>query len=82
MRILILTHAFNSLSQRIYCELASRGHSVSVELDVADSVSSEAVELFRPQVLIAPYLKRAIPEAIWRRLPSLVPKVKADLYNS
>ena len=72
MRILIVTHAFNSLSQRIYCELASRGHSVSVELDVADSVSSEAVELFRPQVLIAPYLKRAIPEAIWRRLPCLV----------
>lgn len=32
MRILILTHAYNSLAQRIHCELAARGHALSVEL--------------------------------------------------
>ena len=38
MRILFITHAFNSLTQRLYCELTARGHLVSIEFDIADSV--------------------------------------------
>ncbi|MCM8596916.1 hydrogenase maturation protein [Accumulibacter sp.] len=72
MRILLLCHAFNSLCQRLYCELAVRGHELSVELDIADQVSEEAVELFRPELVLAPYLKRAIPPSIWRRHVCLV----------
>jgi putative two-component system protein, hydrogenase maturation factor HypX/HoxX len=67
MRILLLTHAFNGLSQRLFLELAARGHLLSVEFDIADSVAEEAVALFRPDLIVAPYLKRAIPESIWRR---------------
>jgi putative two-component system hydrogenase maturation factor HypX/HoxX len=48
MRILILCHAFNSLSQRLYSELAARGHQLSVEFDIADSVAEEAVACFGP----------------------------------
>ncbi|HEX6829037.1 MAG TPA: hypothetical protein VF104_08665, partial [Burkholderiales bacterium] len=36
MRVLLLTHSFNSLAQRLYVELAERGHEVSVELDIAE----------------------------------------------
>ena len=72
MRILLLTHAFNSLTQRIDAELRALGHVVSIEFDIADSVTEEAVALFAPDVLIAPYLRRAIPEAVWSRLPCLV----------
>lgn len=72
MRILLLTHAFNSLSQRLYVDLAARGHELSVELDIGDSVTEEAVELFRPDVVIAPFLKRAIPESVWKRHVCLV----------
>ena len=72
MRILLLTHSFNSLAQRIYVELAARGHELSVELDIADAVSIEAARLFRPDLVIAPYLKRAIPEALWRECVCLV----------
>ena len=72
MRILLLTHAFNSLTQRLYVELTAAGHAVSVELDVNDRVTEEAVTLFRPDVIIAPYLKRAIPESVWRRHRSIV----------
>jgi hypothetical protein len=67
MRILILCHAFNSLSQRLYSELAARGHALSVEFDIADSVAEEAVALFRPELIVAPYLRRAIPASIWRQ---------------
>jgi putative two-component system hydrogenase maturation factor HypX/HoxX len=66
MRILFLTHAFNSLTQRLYVELSALGHQVSVEFDINDAVTQEAVALFRPHLILAPYLRRAIPEAIWR----------------
>ena len=80
MRILLLTHAFNGLAQRLYVELAGRGHAVSVEFDIADDVTREAVGLFRPDLLIAPFLKRAIPEDVWQRLPCLVvhPGIRGD----
>src|ERR1700690_1599146 len=59
MRILLLVHAFNSLSQRLYVELARDGHELSVELDIHDRVTAEAVDLFAPDVILAPFLKRA-----------------------
>ena len=72
MRILLLTHAFNSLTQRLETELQGRGHEVSIEFDIADSVAEEAVALFKPQLIVAPYLRRAIPESIWSRHVCLI----------
>lgn len=72
MRILLLCHSFNSLSQRLYAELARREHELSVELDISDEVTREAVERFRPELILAPYLKRAIPESVWRRYRCLI----------
>jgi putative two-component system hydrogenase maturation factor HypX/HoxX len=67
MRILLLVHSFNSLSQRLFVELTRDGHELSVELDIHDRVTSEAVELFRPDLILAPFLKRAIPADLWQR---------------
>ena len=72
MRILFLTHTFNSLTQRLYCELSERGHLVSIEFDIADPVAEEAVALFRPDLIVAPYLRRAIPESIWKKHTCLI----------
>ena len=72
MRILFLTHSFNSLAQRLCVELSARGHEVSIEFDINDNVAIEAVALFRPDLVIAPFLKRAIPEAVWREQVCLV----------
>jgi putative two-component system hydrogenase maturation factor HypX/HoxX len=72
MRILFITHAFNSLTQRLYVELSALGHDISIELDINDSVTVEAVGLFRPHLILAPYLRRAIPEAIWREHVCLI----------
>jgi hypothetical protein len=66
MRILLLTHAFNSLTQRLGAALQGCGHEISIEFDIADSVAEEAVALFKPDLIIAPYLRRAIPESIWK----------------
>ena len=72
MRILFLTHSFNSLAQRLYLELTRRGHEVSIEFDISDAVTLEAVALYRPDLIVAPFLKRAIPEAIWRNQVCLI----------
>lgn len=72
MRILFLTHAFNSLSQRLYVALQELGHEVSIEFDINDDIAEEAVALFDPDLILAPFLKRAIPGSIWRRHVCLV----------
>ncbi len=72
MRILLLTHAFNSLTQRLHVALMERGDEVSVELDIHPDITREAVALYRPDLVIAPFLKRAIPEDVWRAVRCLV----------
>ena len=72
MRILLLTRSFNSLTQRLYVELEKRGHVLSVEYDINDDVSIEAVDLFGPDLIIASYMTRRIPESVWSRVPTFV----------
>jgi putative two-component system protein, hydrogenase maturation factor HypX/HoxX len=72
LRILLLCHSFNSLTQRLYAELRARGHALSVELDINDRVTEEAVALFQPDLVLAPFLKRRIPASVWQRVTCLV----------
>jgi len=72
LRILLLCHSFNSLSQRLFAELRARGHRLSVELDIADSVTEEAVALAQPDLVLASFLKRRIPASVWQRVPCFV----------
>ena len=80
MRILLLTHAFNSLAQRLFVELRGQGHDVTVELDINGDVTQEAVKLTDPDLVIAPFLKRAIAEAVWRAVPCFIvhPGIRGD----
>lgn len=80
MKILFLCHAFNSLSQRLFVELKQAGHDVSVEYDINDTVAIEAVDLFKPDIIVAPFLKRAIPDEVWQNTPCLIvhPGIKGD----
>ncbi len=72
MRILLLMHSFNSLCQRLFLELQRDGHDLSVEFDIDDAHTSDAVALFQPEVVLAPFLKRAISAAVWQRVPCLI----------
>lgn len=80
MRILFLTSANNSLSQRAYCELLDRGHDVTVTLATSDEAMIASVEANTPELIIAPMLKRAIPESIWRNHTCIIvhPGPKGD----
>jgi putative two-component system hydrogenase maturation factor HypX/HoxX len=65
-------HGFNSLAQRLFVMLTEHGHELSVEFDVNDAVTREAVALFAPDVVLAPFLKRAIPADVWQRHRCLI----------
>jgi putative two-component system hydrogenase maturation factor HypX/HoxX len=80
MRILFLVTAYNSLTQRAHVELAARGHEVSIELAVNDDVMVEAVELYQPDLIIAPMLKKPVPEKIWQHHLCIIihPGIKGD----
>ncbi|MFK4144618.1 enoyl-CoA hydratase-related protein [Streptomyces sp. NPDC004065] len=73
MDILLVASAFNSLSQRVHAELTDRGHRVDVVLAThgPDAVR-DAVAETRPELIVAPMLKTALPEDVWREHTCLV----------
>lgn len=80
MRVLFLTTAHNSLSQRAYVELTDIGHEVKVHLSVDEEAMLLAVEQYQPHLIIAPFLKKMIPEEIWHHYTCLIvhPGIKGD----
>ena len=77
MRVLLLASAFNSLTQRVLAELGDRGHTVEVALAVGDRAARDAsvrdaVREHAPDLVLAPMLRTAVPEDVWRARPVLV----------
>ena len=64
MKILFLTTAHNSLSQRLLIELTDRGHDVAVTLASNDEAMLKGAAENEPELIIAPMLKASIPKAI------------------
>ncbi|MEU3825095.1 hydrogenase maturation protein [Streptomyces sp. NPDC029080] len=73
MNILLVASAFNSLSQRLYAELSDHGHQVDVVLAAhgPDPVRTAVREL-RPDLIVAPMLRTALPEDVWREHTCLI----------
>ena len=67
MRILFLTSAHNSLSQRLWIELGERGHEIRVCVAATDEAMIAAVSREAPDLILAPMLKIAIPKEVWSR---------------
>ncbi|CAG7856736.1 hypothetical protein MCAMS1_01336 [biofilm metagenome] len=80
MKILLLSSAYNGLTQRVHVELLERGYTVSVEVAINDETMQEGVELFQPDLIICPFLKHKIPESIWRQYVCIIvhPGIKGD----
>ncbi|MEP6616301.1 MAG: enoyl-CoA hydratase-related protein [Ginsengibacter sp.] len=72
MKILLITTAFNGLSQRVWVELDKLDHKVKLHLASAEQNMEEAVDQFQPDLIIAPYLKTVIPEIIWKQFICLI----------
>lgn len=80
MNILFLTTAHNSLSQRAFAELTDLGHEVHVQIASSSEVMERAVRLHKPDLIVAPFLKKYIPESIWMKYTCIIvhPGIKGD----
>src|SRR5579885_1387696 len=80
MRILFMTSAHNSLSQRLLIELTGLGHQITVTIAASEDAMLQSVAAHRPDLIIAPMLKDAIPEAVWSHYTCLIvhPGIKGD----
>lgn len=81
MRILLISSAFSGLTQRFYTELEDAGYNVSVELHLGDEASLiDGVGLFKPDLILCPYLTRRLPQALYQQYKCLIvhPGIKGD----
>ena len=81
MRILLVSSAFSGLTQRFYTELKETGYTVSVELHTGDNEQlMEGVSLFKPDLIVCPFLTQRIPNALFEHTTCLIvhPGIKGD----
>ncbi len=81
MRTMLISSSFNSMTQRFYVELTDAGNDVAVELHTGnDARLCGAVSIFEPDLIIAPFLTRAIPPGIWSNRVCIIvhPGIEGD----
>ncbi|HZE40190.1 MAG TPA: hydrogenase maturation protein [Stackebrandtia sp.] len=75
MNILLLVSAFNGLTQRAWCRLRERGHTVSVELasthEDPDTLTA-MVQGAAPDLILCPFLKHRVPADVWQKWPTVI----------
>lgn len=72
LRILLLCTACNGLSQLAACRLSELGHDVVIQVATDPETMQQAAQRERPDLIVAPMLKSAIPEAVWNRYTCLI----------
>ena len=72
LRILFVTSAHNSLSQRAYIALTEMGHDVTVQVVDSPEIIEASVEAHKPDLVVCPMLKQFIPESVWGKYTCLV----------
>jgi putative two-component system protein, hydrogenase maturation factor HypX/HoxX len=72
LRILFVTSAHNSLSQRAYIALTEMGHQVTVQVVDSPEIIEAAVNAHEPDLVVCPMLKQFIPETVWQNYTCLV----------
>ncbi|KAK1963836.1 formyl transferase domain-containing protein [Colletotrichum sublineola] len=71
MNILFLCTAHNSLSQRLYLTL-SKSHNVTIEYALSDEAMIEASKLFKPHLIICPFLTARVPREVYENYLTLI----------
>jgi putative two-component system hydrogenase maturation factor HypX/HoxX len=65
LKIIVLSSAFNGLTQRAWLELRQAGHSPSVVLFTNENTVCEQIENSGADLVICPFLKDRVPYALW-----------------
>ncbi len=71
MKILLLISSFNSLSQRVFCELKELNYEVRICLSSQENLIEEIKE-FNPSLIFCPFLKEYLKEDITSNYPTFI----------
>lgn len=66
LKIILLSTAFNGLTQRVWLDLREAGHRPSVVLFTDEASVCRQIEESRADLVICPFLKDRVPERLWR----------------
>lgn len=72
MKILFIVTTFNGMSQRAWIELDRLNHQVKVHIPSSQKSMEDAVDACKPDLIVAPFLKKRIPESIWKKFTCLI----------
>jgi putative two-component system hydrogenase maturation factor HypX/HoxX len=72
MKILLLCTAFNSQTQAVYTALEDRGDEVAVAFAISEEQMLHEIEAFEPKLILCPFLKRYLPESIYKNYPTYI----------
>lgn len=80
MKIQFITTAFNGMAQRLWIELDRLNHEVKVHIATTSKAMMEAVDNYKPDLIIAPFLTSKIPSEIYNNFTCLIvhPGIKGD----
>lgn len=72
MRILLLSSAYNSLTQHAHVALQSLKHHIGVATATTGEAMREAMRQFRPELILCPMLAQIIPRDVWEAVPCII----------
>ncbi len=72
MKITLLISTFNSTSQLAYTYLKDSGNEVDVVYAIDDVQMLEEVEVFEPEIILSPYLKKFLPATVYEKYPTFI----------
>ncbi len=72
MRILLLSSAYNSLTQHAHIELKALGHRVGIAVVTTGDAMRDATRQFQPDLVLCPMLTQVIPRDLWERHTFLI----------
>ena len=77
---MLISSAYNGLTQKIDKVLTTRGHNTYFQVASSDEAMRNAVNEFKPEIIICPTLMKAIPEDIYTKIKCLIvhPGIKGD----
>ncbi|GGL22437.1 formyl transferase [Pseudomonas brenneri] len=65
LKIMLLSSAFNGLTQRAWLDLRQAGHEPSVVLFTDEASVCRQIEEAAPDLVICPFLKDRVPQQLW-----------------
>jgi putative two-component system hydrogenase maturation factor HypX/HoxX len=79
-KILLFSSAYNSLTQRVQCELGLMKYDVKAAIVNNPEQMRDHVKSFGPNLILCPMLKTAVPDDVWKSTKTLIlhPGIKGD----